>query len=439
MRTPSKPHNGLRPRVLRPTLNTRRAQLSMAVILLVLLATTVLLSWFGLGNFAHALTFPGRLTGAVLIAAAFTTLVAAGAVLDHWVGHNFQQSGLVALIGVFVALLIDALLLLRTLRTGDLAVFPALFGALTAGAAWSLVTVWRTSVTVPAPKRVAAALVVSSAVAVANFGYQNLYLPYRREARPVVTLAAGKAVLSEDGKAFAVPVDITIQNHADVGFYVLGTEVHVMGERVELSPRDRLRQQWRSDAQQFAQSSGEMNPLSRREIHQPGELVEAKPWMLPGNWVEPSDSFTTRIMMQLPVDTEYNEVAFYATASLARKDQIVLDPPLKFVATSWSGGKDIPEWVKKQQAAGFDSLVYRARVHENNSIDENIREPRFITVYWTFGTHGASVQSTITREGGDNSSEPSGEALRELVSRYGFVDLLAGPVERTLWDIKSRR
>ncbi|MCZ0991669.1 hypothetical protein BEK98_41925 [Streptomyces diastatochromogenes] len=64
----------------------------MAVILLVLLATTVLLGWFGLGNFAHALTFAGRLTGAVLMTVVFTTLLAAGAVLDHWAGHTLQYS-----------------------------------------------------------------------------------------------------------------------------------------------------------------------------------------------------------------------------------------------------------------------------------------------------------------------------------------------------------
>ncbi|MEU7058179.1 hypothetical protein [Streptomyces sp. NPDC046197] len=408
----------------------------MAGTLLVLLATTVLLGWFGLGNFAHALTFPGRLTGAVFIAIAFTTFLAVGATLDHWVGHGFQYSGLVALIGVFVALLLDALMLHRTLKNGDLVVFPVVFGVLTAAAAWALYAVWRTSVTVPAPKRVAAAVIISAALAVANFGYQNLYLPYRREARPLITLSVDKAVLSKDRKAFAVPVDITIQNHADVGFYVLGTEVHAMGELVGLSPQDRLRQQWRRDAEQFAHSTGEMNPLSRREIHQPGELVEAKPWMQPGNWIEPSDAFTTRMVMQLPVDTRYDHVAFYATASLARKDQLVLEPPLTFVTTSWGGG-DVPKWVKAQQKAGLDSLIYRARVHENNAIDESIREPRFVSIYWTFGTHGASLQSSITRKGEDDSGQLSGEDQRALVSRYGLVDLFAGPVERTLWDIKS--
>ncbi|MEV6765042.1 hypothetical protein AB0N16_31245 [Streptomyces sp. NPDC051105] len=437
MRTPPKPHNGLRPKVLRPSLNTRRTRLDMAGILLVLLATMVLLSWFGIGNFVHALTFPGRLTGAVLITIAFTTLLAAGAVLDYWIGHSFQHSGLVVLIGVFAAFLADALLLLRTVKNGDLLLFKVLFAVLTAGAAWALYAVWRTSVTVPAPKRVAAALLVSSALAVTNFGYQNLYLPYRREARPVITLSVGKAVLRKDRKAFTVPVDITLQNHADVGFYVLGTEVHAMGEQVGLSPHDRLRPQWRSDAEQFAQSSGEANPLSRREIHQTGQLVEAKPWMQPGNWIEPSDSFTTRLVVELPIDTRYDQLAFYASASLARKDQVVLDPPLQFVTTSWGG--DAPKWVKDQQKNGTDSLLYRARVHENNEIDETIRQPRFVTVYWSFGTHGAAVWSAITRKD-DNGSRPlSGEDQRELVSRYGLVNLSTGPVERTLWDIKAQQ
>ncbi|MET8412335.1 hypothetical protein ABZV34_30250 [Streptomyces sp. NPDC005195] len=438
MRNSLTPHAGLHPKVLRPSLNTRRAQLSVAGILLVLLGTIGLLGWFGLGNFAHALTFPGRLTGAVLIAVAFTTLLAACAVLDHWVGHTFQYSGLVALMGVFLALLTDALLMLRTLKNGDLVVFPALLGALAAGAAWALFVVWRTSVTIPAPKRVAAALLVSSILAVANFGYQNLYLPYRREARPLITLSVGKAVLSKDRKAFAVPVDITLKNQADVGFYVLGTEVHAMGERVPLSPKDRLREQWRNDAEQFARSLGEMNPLSRREIHQPGELVEAKPWMSLGHWIEPGDAFATRMVMELPLDTRYDQVALYASASLARKDQIVLESPLNFVRTSWGGGY-VPKWVKDQQKIGLDSLLFTARLHENNAIDENTTEPRFVNVYWTFGAHGAILQSSITRKDEDDNSKLSGEEQRELVSRYGLVDLVAGPVERTLWDIKNQR
>ncbi|GAA2310557.1 hypothetical protein OHT20_07170 [Streptomyces caniferus] len=409
--------------------------MALAAIVLVLLMTTVMLARFGLDDFVHDLTFAGRLTGAVLLVVSFTTLVSAAAVLDHWIRQSYPYSGLVALIGTFAAFLTNAMLLVQTVRN-DSVFFPALFGALTAGSAYAVFAVGRTSVVIPAPKRVAAAVIVSSVIAIANFGYQNLYQPYQRQTRPLITLSMGRPVLSKDRTAFAVPVDITLRNHGDVGFYVLGTEFHAMGKQVPLSPRDRLRQQWRADAEQW-QKSEEVNPLSRREMHQPGELVEAKPWMERGWWVEANDTFTTRVVVQLPRDTPYDQVALYASASLARKDRLVLQPPFNFVAYSW-GRQKVPGWVKAQQTGGRDSLIYRARVHENNAIDERTRDPRLVTVYWKFGTHGASVFSSIARKGEENRTLPPAEAS-EVVNRYGLVDLITGPVERTLWDIKSQR
>ncbi|MFC9228847.1 hypothetical protein ACFTZI_07735 [Streptomyces decoyicus] len=407
------------------------------MIVLVLLMSTLLLARLGLDDFVHDLTFAGRITGAVLLVVSFTTLVGAAAVLDHYIRQSFPYSGLVALIGSFAALLTNAMLLVQTLKNGESAAYPALFGVLTAGSAYAVFAVWRTSVVIPAPKRVAAALIVSSVIAVANFGYQNLYQPYQRQTRPLITVSMGKPVLSKDRTAFAVPVDISLHNHGDVGFYVLGTEFHAMGKQVPLSPKDRLRKQWRDDAEQWSKSSGEVNPLSRREMHQPGELVEAKPWMVHGNWVESNDTFTTRMVVQLPMNTPYDQVAFYATASLARKDRLVLEPPLNFVAYSW-GREKVPGWVKGQQRFGVDSLIFRARVHENNAIDERTRDPRFVSVYWMFGTHGANVASSITRTGEEMRKATPAENS-EMLSRYGLVDLVTGPVERTLWDIKSQR
>ncbi|MDT0457312.1 hypothetical protein RM550_16455 [Streptomyces sp. DSM 41527] len=406
------------------------------MIVLVLFMTTLPLAYFGLEDFVHDLTFAGRLTGAVLLAVSLTTLVGVAAALDHWIRQSFPYSGLVALIATFAALLTNAMLLVQTFKDGESATYQTLFAVLTTGSAYAVFAVWRTSVVIPAPKRVAAAVIVSSVIAIANFGYQNLFQPYQRQTTPLITVAMGKPVLSKDRTAFAVSVDITLRNHSDVGFYVLGAEFHAMGKQVPLSPRDRLRRQWRSDAEQWP-NSPDVNPLSRREIHQPGELVEAKPWIPQGIWVESNDTYATRVVVQLPVNTPYDQVAFYATASLARKDRLVLQPPLNFVAYSW-GREKAPGWLKKRQSSDLDSLIYRARVHENNALDERTRDPRFLTVYWQFGTHGANVYSSITRNGEENRDLTPAEQ-DEVRSRYGLVDLFTGPVERTLWDIKSQR
>jgi hypothetical protein len=404
----------------------------MVGILLVLLLSAFLTGRFGVENLSWALTYTGRITGAVLILVSGTTLLGAAAVVDHWYRNSFPYSGLVALIATVAALLTNAMLLLETVK-GDSTAYRVLWGLLTAGSLWALFAVWRTSVVIPAPKRVAAAVIVSSCLALANFGYQTLYKPYQHGAKPVIKMTVGEPMLSNNRKAFSVPVDIKLENRSDMGFYVLGAEFHAMGERVLLSARDRLRTQWRADAAQWSRSGLETHPLSRREIHQPGQLVAAQPWMPVGHWIESSDEFVTRTVVELPVDTPYDQLAFYATASFARKDKLGLER-VSPKGNSWSGGR-VPQWMKVQK--DVDSVIYRGRVRENNAIDEQTRDPRFVTVYWTFGPHGANVVETITRSGEEDHVISDAES-RELVNRYGIVEAQTGPFERTLWDIKAQ-
>ncbi|GGR01033.1 hypothetical protein GCM10010251_15660 [Streptomyces aurantiogriseus] len=403
-------------------------------ILLVLLLSAFLMGRFGVENLSWALTYTGRITGAILIVASITTVLGAAAVVDHWYWNGFPYSGLVALIGTVVALLANVLLLLQTFE-GDSTAYRVLWGLLTAGCLWAGFALWRTSVVIPAPKRVAAAVVVSSALALANFGYQTLYKPYQHGAKPVIKMTVGEPMLSQDRKAFSVPVDIKLENQSDLGFYVLGAEFHAMGERVPLSARDRLRMQWRADAEQWSNSSfRETHPLSRREIHQPGQLVAAQPWMPTGHWIESNDEFVTRTVVQLPINAPYDQLAFYATASFARKDRLGLER-VSPKGNSWSGGR-VPQWMKAQK--DVDSVIFRGRVRENNAIDELTRDPRFVTVYWMFGPHGADVIETITRKGEEDHVISDAES-RELVNRYGIVEAQTGPFEQTLWDIKAQR
>ncbi|MGW2088533.1 hypothetical protein [Streptomyces sp. NPDC001880] len=402
------------------------------MIVLVLFLTALLLGWLGIENVRGALTYAGRITGVILILVALTTLLGAVSVLDHWFRNRFPYSGMVALIGTVAALLANFLLLFETLADGDSTAFKVLWGLLTVGSAWSAIAVYRTSVVIPAPKRVAAAVIVSSALAMANFGYEDLYQPSQRGAKPVVKMTVGQPVLSQDRKAFAVPVTISLANHSDVGFYVFGTEVHAMGEKVPLSAKDRLREQWRADAEQWGKFE-EKHPLSRREIHQPGELVAAQPWAAAGTWIEAGEEIVTQTILQLPIDTPYDQLAFYSTASFARKDRLGLE---KLVPNgySWSGGK-VPQWLDKEK---FDYVIYRGRVQENNAIDKHTRDPRYVTVYWQFGPHGAHLLEAITRNGEEDRILTAAE-FGEVERRYGLVTSLTGPIERTLWNVKDQR
>jgi hypothetical protein len=428
VKIPPNASNNSRQRAQRILARNRRSRVCLVLSMLVLLATTTLLGCFGVADVDSALNFPGRVTGAALLVAAIVTFLGAAAVLDHWIWHSFPYSGPVALVGTFVALLSNVLLLVGILKNGDSKFYLAVFCALTAGSMGAVYAVWRTSVVIPAPKRVAAALVVTSVIAVGNFGYQNLYMPSQREAEPVIKLTTGSPVTSRDHKAFSVPVDITMENHSDVAFYVLGDIFHVMAERVPLSQKDRLRQQWRTDSGQWPYFE-DANPLSRREIHQPGQLVEAQPWIPYARWIDPGDTFSARMVLQLPMGTPYDQVTFYASASLARKDRMNVEN-LNFKGYSWRG-TNVPDWVSQHKE--WDSLVFQSKIDESNAIDEHTMDRRTLTVYWRFCTHGADIKETITSPNGTHASQT------ETQNRYGVRDVEAGPVERTLWDIKSRR
>ncbi|MER6404475.1 hypothetical protein ABT269_13255 [Streptomyces viridosporus] len=432
MRTPSGAGVGSRLRALLITTSTGKSPAALALILLVLLPTALLLGWWGLEDLTEALTYTGRITGAVLILVSALSLLGAAAVVDHWGRNVFPYSGMVALIGTVAALLANTMLLLEAFRDGDSTLYRALFSLLTAGSAGAVFTVWRTSVVIPSPKRVAAALIVSSALAVANFGYQHLYQPSQHGAKPLVSITVGEPVLSKDRKEFAVPVDIRIDNRSDMGFYVLGTEFHAMGEQVSLSRTDRPREQWRADAETFRDFYVQ-HPLSRREIYQPGQLVLAQPWMSAGSWIEANDAFATRMVVQLPIDTPYDQLALYASAQLTRKDRGGVEQ-IQMTGNSWSGGK-MPQWVTRNK--NFDSVAYRGRVYENNAIDQHTRDPRYVSVYWQFGAHGATLSVSITRKGEENRI-PSRAEITETSSRYGLVAAETGPIKRTLWDIKNK-
>ncbi|MFH9400401.1 hypothetical protein ACH4JS_11470 [Streptomyces sp. NPDC017638] len=420
-------------RALRTPTPQGRSPLAMMLILLVLVPTTVLLGIFGIQDLTEALTYPGRITGAALTTFGILTLAGAAAVVDHWFHSSFPYSGTVALLGTFAALVANLMLLFETWKDGESLLYLVVWSLLAAGSACAVVMVYQSRISIPAPRRLAAAVIGSAVLAAANFGYEHLFQPTQRGAKPLISLSVGKAVIRRDRDAFAVPVDIKLENHSDVGFYMLGTEFHTMGEKVQLSPKDRLDKQWRTDAEQWSVADQQMHPLSRREIHQRGQLLAAQPWLSTGAWIEPGEKLTAQTVVQLPMTTPYDQLTFYATAAFARKDRLRLDQ-LERKGYTWHG-VDVPDWVTQDKT---NAVVFSGRVYENNAIDRHTRDARWVTVYWRFNEHGVSLSENIARKG-EEARVPPGEETTALVARYGIAEAATGPYEQTLWDIKNRK
>ncbi|MFE9804619.1 hypothetical protein ACFYP6_38390 [Streptomyces goshikiensis] len=400
--------------------------MSLLLIVLILLVTTGYLGFFGVLDVSTALAYTGRFTGVLLIVAAAVVLLGAIAAVDHWYRQSFPNSGLVALLGSVTAATANLMLFITALREGDSTAYLLVWCALAAGGAWAAVAVYRTSVEIPAPKRVAAAVIVSGAVAVANFGYTQLYQPYHTEINPVLDVTLGEPVLSADKKAFALPVTISFENRSDVGVYLLAPEFRVLGTAVAVSPERRPPSQWQRDVE-----SG--RPVSLWEIRGQPELLQAGSWHVFGSWLAGHQTYVTSRTVVLPRSTPYDQIQVAASTAIARRDRMSMDE-FGIPHVSWKGNPvKAPDWVLAG-ASGY--VTYEGRIHENNAIAEHTRDPRHLTVWWTFGGHGAGVSGTIARTG-EGDRQLTGAEMVALKNRYGFDFVNKGWVTRSLWDVKS--
>ncbi len=396
----------------------------MLLIVLILLMTAFFLGLFGVEDLSEALAYTGRFTGALLLLAAGASLLGAVAVVDHWFRRSFAHSGLVALLGTVTAIVANLMLLTTTLRDADSTGYLVLWCLLVVGSVWATITVYRTSVEIPAPKRVAAAVIVTSAIAVANFGYTQLYQPYQHATLPVLQLTVKEPVLNSAKNAVAIPFTINLENRSNVGLYVIGTDFEVKGRTAPVSPMDRLTPAWRGDL-----DAG--HALSLRENLQPPRMVQGNTWAYFNTWLDAGETTTSSRVVELPVDTRFDQLAFRATALIARKDRIHLDT-LEEQGRSWHKRLIPPP---AGSPAG-DYVLYRARLHENNAIAEHTRDPRYITMWWTFGENGIAVISTIDRKGEERNR--TAEDTERWTTRYGLSYVETGWIQRSLWDVKRQ-
>lgn len=424
----SQEEHGSWPRVLRTPQRARRRPAAMVVILPVLLTTAFYLGFFGFEDWDEALADIGRLTGVLMLAACLVTLLGVAGVLDHWFRRRWQYSGLIALLGAGTALVADLMLLVTTITVGDSAGYLTLWCVLAAGSAWAVITIYRTSVVIPAPRQVALTALVSTALAVTNFGYVQLYQPYRREPRPELQVKFDAPVFRQDRRAFALPVVFTFENRSDVGLYVLGTTFTVMGRRASVRLGEQSPSALKFDVEDLRQ-------LSRYTNYQQLEAVDMGTFeSVTGGWIDPRSTLVATRLVELPAGTPYDQLLVNATAVVARRDRMRLDP--SYGATrdfSWRSHRTVPGWLQ-----GTDFVRLQGRIYNDNAIAAHLQAPRYVTLWWTFNRrNGAMVFAEITRK--DEAGRPL--SLREgdqLTNTYGLSEVGTGWQTRSLWDIPRR-
>lgn len=394
-----------------------------AGIFAVLLATAIQLIWLGTKDLAGALTYPGRLTGALLLATALAILAAALVVLDHWGRRRVPHSGLIALLGALAALIVNLLLLASSIREGDWTFWRFSWAALATFSGWAACAILRTTVVVPMPKRLAFAVVVTTTLAFSNFAYSRLYEPSARTPRLTLTAEFGDKSTTPDGTV-SVPLKIRFANAGDTSVYILGATYAVGGVKVDPSARHRSFSELQDDVENGNPMTTELNVAEWQVIQMDTVLGFGMSWIDGGEEVNVTKS------IQVAASERYDKLVAQVDFALARRDRMKVvsgsDPTYSWNPSNNRHAVDAPEWVA---SPGDEFVQYVAPIEESNAIAQAARRARSLALWWVISEHEAPrLQATIAP---DVTSDDMPDFF-ELYDRYGLVMMSTEQTEKSL-------
>lgn len=417
-----------------PRLTYLRGHSTPITLVLGLLIAASFLGRIGVEDVSGAITYLGRLAGALMLLAAGVTLIAAIAVFDYWGQENIKFSGAAVLLGALTVLITNLMMLAVQIQGGDYTLFLAVWTGLSLWAVWALWIllhkrrVWRS---IPAPRGFAIGLLVTGLIAIANFTYSQIYIPYANPGAVEATVDFGKPVARAGGGTL-VPLRFHLKNLGKESVYVVTSSFLVWGETAY--PSDvRGPAEWmkdvtdNSDIQQNLQSEG-------------SALLETGTFTGSGEagWLDPGVTWTTEKTIELNKGTPYRAVLAQGEIVTARKDRVVLEP----VATtnkSWNSSlmevEKAPKWVT-EKAYPFRRDVYR--LIPSSAVLNITRNPKYLTTWWVLNPNYPILQWTVAPKGGE-TRKPTNEERLAWTRRYGLENDGTGTSELLLAGLPGQQ
>ncbi len=398
----------------------------------VLIGPAAVCAWLGAADVRSALTFGGRLEGALGLLAAVILVAGAGSALVFQAGS--LHAGSVALAASIVAALVGLLGLILALEGDALPVPTILSLAILLAAAWAVLRVVRAGVVVSYPKSLAAAVVIPGLFAAANFVYTDIYVPAAQPREVELTMTVGQAAVSPHGRIATVPLTIDFKNLSTHKLYVLGTSYSAVGRLVR--PADLP-----LSAPNIRPAGPSQESYARNVEVLSFDLLQAGQFAPPGSSIEAGASKTFTEILDVDVPTQYDEIDAEATILLLRADQATLTSnSARNQCRSWDATGDrcvAPGWVAVR---GVPFVRFQAPLTEGTRVRQVTRKRRYVTTWWVLASptidnpSGPYLQGTIA-VGGRESVQPTPGYYNHVSSDYGFQLNSTGEVARSLTEL----
>lgn len=383
----------------------------------------------GLSDALRALTFGGRVMGVVFLAGALLEMAAAAAVVDYWGKRTVRYSGPCVVLGVVIATVTSAMLLVLQWEAGY---FHGWFWLWIALVVWSGWAVWELSRQkawrgVPHPRSFAVGLALSALVGAASTAYSSMYSPYVAPPKVPFNVSFGKPTLNAAHSTLYVPAHFTFRNEGSVSIFVIGTLWKATMWPSTFTAKG-------TDFGTVRNELGDGWDTHRHESFQaPSRMLGAGQISSPGDRLDPGDDFSTNVVIEVP-KTRDGRLELFAITSFIRADRGKLANSYKdSLEYSWnthSAAKehqwDAPSWLAEK---GDEFFRYRSRIYRTSTIMNMTQPPDWAAMWWVIprstkrgsfapGDTDPKMEVHIARD--PNSKEVLSEAQQEP---YGMKTL----------------
>lgn len=379
-----------------------------------LLASMIFNAVIGWPDASGALTFAQRITGVLFVLSGAMLGISAVSALDYWGRRQFKISGAIVLLGVFIVLATDGLLLLLWLEEKEYTRFLLVYLPALCWSIWALFILVRQKSWkgIPQPKKFAAGVVATALLTAVSLAYSTMYQPAAAPMHFTLKADFGKAWEDDDYPFVHVPLTLHMKNTGGIPVYIVNDVYAVRGRIAAYSlGEEDLMTEWRESVGKQGMGEGEaeryVDPIKHTTISI-GRFYES------GASLDVGQEYTLKRVFQLPKDTEYDTVSVGLQISYLRKDRGRIDVrEFKSPHLSWNE-RDRRYYCRPAICGGY--LVHRGRVRHNNNLINVTRKPRYVTAVWSpqggFISSISSIPFDYYRVG------DYGEERREL-ERYG--------------------
>lgn len=303
--------------------------------------------------------------------------------------------------------------------------------ALLGWSAWALGVLHRQHIwgQLPSAHGFALGVGVTAGLALVNFAYSQIYLPF---ALPVSVSAGaefGTPRLAPDRRSVFVPLSVTVKNRGSVPVHVLGTMYQVSGRLGSFTP-DAGGAGSTGGAGRLAGLLDGRAQLLRDTTVRGYELVGAGQLdsLRPGDRLEAGAETTEVRLVQVPVRAAYDAMVASSQVTVLRGDRATIYGSYPVRPSSRSTGA--PAWVAEP---GVAYLKYHAPISQASHLLGVTREQKYVTLWWVLGSpRGRSPWPYLAATVASAHQEDLGgiPAYEQKVSaRYGLTTATSGTVE----------